>query len=177
MSFGIDVNRILSVAEIQGWRGNKFYGYEHKRFHGQVYRRVRRGDKIIEDWERLVDFYTGEPFNLVVDVGETQMAKRLGGISSNPISHMAVGTGTTAAAEGDTALETEIARVAATCSVAGSVLTVAATYGAGVGTGAHTEIGCFDAASAGVMTNRLVFAAKNKGASDIFDYEIKFTFE
>jgi hypothetical protein len=85
------------------------------------------------------------------------------------MSYMAVGTGATAAAAGDTALGAEISASRTTLSTATSsanVVTYATTFGAGVGTGAITEAGIFNASSAGTMLCRTVFSVVNKGASD-----------
>lgn len=108
--------------------------------------------------------------NLVVTVGKEWIAARMAdtGIPGE-MSHMAVGSGTTAAANGDTALGTELGRVALDTSggsVAANVVTYNATFGAGTGTGAVTEAGLFNASSAGTMLCRTVFAVVNKGADD-----------
>jgi len=76
---------------------------------------------------------------------------------------MALGTGT----PGATALGTELSRQAlATKTRSTNVLTFTCSWAAGVGTGALTEAGLFDAASTGNMWLSASFAAKNKGASD-----------
>ena len=78
-------------------------------------------------------------------------------------------TGTTAAAVGDTALQTAIAgsRVALTSGTsATNVVTYVASFPAGTGTGAVTEAGVFNASSAGTMLCRTVFSVVNKGAAD-----------
>ena len=108
--------------------------------------------------------------NLVVTTGRDHIAARLKttGIP-NEMSHMAVGTGATAAALGDTTLQTEAARVAlatAGGTVAANVVTYAATFPAGTGTGALTEAGILNAASVGTLLCRTVFSVINKGASD-----------
>jgi len=108
--------------------------------------------------------------NLVVTVGKEFIAARMADTGiPDQMSHMGVGSGTTAAANGDTALGTELGRVALTTaggSVANAVVTYEATFGAGTGTGAVTEAGLFNASSAGTMLCRTVFAVVNKGADD-----------
>ena len=105
--------------------------------------------------------------NLVVTTGKNFTASRMVGTASNIMSHMAIGAGTTAAAVGDTALGSELGRVALTASTAANnVVTYTATFGTGVGTGAVTEAGIFNASSAGTMLCRVVFAVVNKGAND-----------
>jgi len=105
--------------------------------------------------------------NLVVTTGKNFTASRMVGVASNVMSHMAIGEGATAAVVGDTTLQTELARVALTAATATTnVVTYTATFGVGVGTGAVTEAGIFNASSAGTMLCRVVFAVVNKGAND-----------
>ena len=105
--------------------------------------------------------------NLVVDTGLDYIASRMEGTSESVMSHMAVGTGTTAAASGDTALETEAARVALTSTtVTDNAVAYVATFAAGTGTGALTEAAILNASSGGTMLCRTVFSVINKGASD-----------
>lgn len=105
--------------------------------------------------------------NLVVTTGKNFTASRMVGTAANIMSHMAIGAGTTAAAVGDTALGSELGRVALTAGTAtDNVVTYTATFGAGTGTGAVTEAGIFNASSGGTMLCRVVFAVVNKGAND-----------
>jgi hypothetical protein len=104
--------------------------------------------------------------NLVVTTGKQFIAARMVG-TPDEMSHMAVGAGNTAAAAGDTALGSELGRVAlASDSASGAVVTYTATFPAGTGTGAVTEAGVFNASSSGTMLCRTVFAVVNKGADD-----------
>lgn len=115
---------------------------------------------------------TQEEKNLVVDVGLAFMASRMKDTTAAVMSHIAVGTSSTAAADAQTTLVAEAARVALTSSTIVTTTTTndsiqyLATFGAGVGTGALTEAGILNAASAGTMLARTVFAVINKGASD-----------
>lgn len=105
--------------------------------------------------------------NLVVDSGKAFIASRMKDATADVMSHMAVGTDNTAAAAGQTALLAEVARVALTSTnVTGNVVTYVATFPAGSATGALTEAGLFNAASAGTMLCRTVFPVINKGALD-----------
>ena len=109
--------------------------------------------------------------NLIVTVGKNHIADQLSDSGEAAMSHMSLGTGTTAAAVGDTALQTELDRNALTSKTQGSgananQVTYSAEWAAGDGTGAITEAGIFNSASAGVMLARSVFAVKNKGATD-----------
>jgi hypothetical protein len=80
---------------------------------------------------------------------------------------MAIGSGTTAAAAGNTALGTELGRVSLTSGTASAaVVTYVATFAAGTGTGAVTEAGLLNASSGGTMLCRTVFSVVNKGAND-----------
>lgn len=106
--------------------------------------------------------------NLVVNTGLAYITSRMKDATDDVMSHMAVGSGATAAAGGDTALETQIgSRVALTSTtVTANEIEYVATFAAGVGTGAVTEAGTFNAATAGTMLCRTVFSVVNKGADD-----------
>tara|TARA_Y100001951_G_scaffold89814_1_gene82483 strand:- start:10 stop:447 length:438 start_codon:yes stop_codon:yes gene_type:complete len=111
-----------------------------------------------------------ETENLVVTAGKEWVAARMKN-TSTVMTHMGVGTGTTAAVIANTALETVHGdgRKALTVSggtVAGAVITYAITYAAGVCTGAITEAGIFTAVTSGTMLARTVFGVVNKGALD-----------
>jgi hypothetical protein len=122
----------------------------------------------------LRDIYTGVEReldfpNLVVTTGKNHIAARMKDAVPAQMSHMAVGTGVTAPAAGDTTLQTELVRVALTTAggtVAANVVTYAATFPAGTGTGALTEAGILNAASVGTLLVRATFAVINKGAAD-----------
>lgn len=108
--------------------------------------------------------------NLVTTVGKGVIANRmLAGPSQGAMTHMAVGTGGTAPAAGDTTLQAEVggSRTALTnASNAGNVTTYICTFGAGVGSGVLQEAGLFNAAAAGLMQNRSTFAAITKDPTD-----------
>jgi hypothetical protein len=107
--------------------------------------------------------------NLVVTAGKVWVAARMQGTTKGVMTHMAVGTGSTAAVVGNTTLGTENGRVALTTSggtLASNVITFATTVPAGTATGAITEAGILNAASAGDMLARTVFSVVNKGALD-----------
>lgn len=105
--------------------------------------------------------------NLVVSSGKDYIAERMKDATTTAMSHMAIGTGSTAAAAGNTALGTEAGRVALTSTtVTANAVAYVATFGAGTGTGAITEAGLFNASSGGDMLCRTVFSVINKGAAD-----------
>ena len=104
---------------------------------------------------------------LVVDTGLAYIASRMKDASATAMSHMAIGTGSSAAAAGNTALGTEAARVALTSTtVTSNAVAYVASFAAGTGTGAITEAGILNAASSGTLLCRTVFSVVNKGASD-----------
>ena len=124
-----------------------------------------------------------ETKNLVVNVGKEWVANRLkatSAVSGNThtqkaeMSHMEIGTdvnpiSTHPVAAANTALVTTKDRNALT-KTGGTVTTTAIAYActwlAGDGTGAITEAGIFNAATAGDMFARTKFPVVNKGADD-----------
>tara|TARA_B110000858_G_scaffold77461_1_gene89742 strand:- start:363 stop:788 length:426 start_codon:yes stop_codon:yes gene_type:complete len=105
--------------------------------------------------------------NIVVTTGKGYVASRMKDATATAMSHMGIGTGSTAAAAGDTALGSQSVRSAlTTTTVNTNEVTYVATFSAGSGTGAITEAGIFNASSSGTMLCRTVFSVVNKGASD-----------
>lgn len=105
--------------------------------------------------------------NIVVTDGKEYIASRMKDATATAMSHMAIGTGSTAAAAGDSALETEAGRVSLTSTtVTSNAVAYVATFGAGTGTGAITEAGILNASSGGDLLCRTVFSVINKGAAD-----------
>ncbi len=105
--------------------------------------------------------------NLVVTTGKGYVASRMKDATATAMSHMAVGTGSTAAAAGDTALGNESARAALTSTtVSGADVVYVGSFGAGVGTAALTEAAILNASSSGTMLCRTVFPVINKSSSD-----------
>lgn len=109
---------------------------------------------------------TREIKNLVVTTGKEFIASRMIN-TPTAMSHMAVGADGTAAAAGQTALGSELGRVAlASNTVVGAVVTYTANFPAGTGTGAVVEAGIFNAGASGTMLCRTVFSVVNKGVDD-----------
>lgn len=108
--------------------------------------------------------------NLVLTTGKTFIAASMLKTTTNSpvaMSHMAIGSGNTAAAVGNTAMESQLGRVSlASSSSSGAVVTYTASFPAGTGTGAVKEAGIFNASSGGDMLCRTVFDVVNKGADD-----------
>lgn len=105
--------------------------------------------------------------NLVVTTGKNFVASRIKDATASAMSHMGIGTGTAAAAAGNTTLGTEAARNALTSTtVTNADVAYVASFAAGTGTGAITEAGLFNASSSGTLLCRTVFSVVNKGADD-----------
>jgi hypothetical protein len=105
--------------------------------------------------------------NLVVDTGLDYIASRMKDATATAMTHMAIGSGTNDPAAGDTALQTQLGRVALTSTtVTNNSVAYIASFGAGTGTGAVTEAGIFNASSGGTMLCRTEFAVINKAAGD-----------
>jgi hypothetical protein len=105
--------------------------------------------------------------NLVVAVGKDVIASRLVGNSLAIMSHMAVGSSSTAAATSQTALGTELGRVSLDSTTrASNTITYVATFPAGTGTGSITEAGILNAGTTGNMLCRTVFGVVTKASGD-----------
>ena len=117
--------------------------------------------------------------NLIVNVGFDFIADAIGKSASRPavMGYIALGTGTTAAAATQSELVTELDRNAATYAHTSGTktFTFTADFPAGDGTGAITEAGVFNAATAGIMLDRVVFPVVNKGADDSLTAVFTFT--
>ena len=114
---------------------------------------------------------TREVDNLVVTTGLGFISARMKDATpaAAPMSHMEVGTTSTAASLAQTTLVAAVSasRTALSSStVTTNSIAYACTFGAGVGTGALVEAGIFNAASAGTMLCRTVFSVINKAAAD-----------
>jgi hypothetical protein len=106
--------------------------------------------------------------NLVVSAGLAYIASRMKDTTETAMSHMAVGSDSTAVAAGDTDLGSilGVREALDSTTVAGAVTTYVSSFEAGEGTGAITEAGIFNASSSGTMLCRTVFATVNKAADD-----------
>lgn len=120
--------------------------------------------------------------NLVVSSGLAYLASRVISGAATVMSQMAIGSGTSGAVGTDTALGNELGRVAlssssnVTTNVNNDSVQYIATFGAGVGTGAVTEAGIFNAATNGDMLCRTVFGVINKDAGDTLSVTWKVVF-
>lgn len=111
---------------------------------------------------------TREDHNLVVTGGKGVIADRMKGTPAlGAMTYMGVGSGTVAAAVGDSDISVLGARVLLdSTAVAGAVITYVCTFNAGVSSGAVTEAGIFNASTAGTMLSRVMFPVVNKAAGD-----------
>lgn len=117
--------------------------------------------------------------NLIVDVGFDFIANAIGKATGRPVvmSHIAVGTGTASPAAGNTGLGAQVLRKTATYAHTDGtkVFTFTTTFNAGEATGALTEAGVANAASGGVLLDRVTFPVVNKGADDVMTVTFTFT--
>ncbi len=110
--------------------------------------------------------------NSIVLSGRDLVAKLFIKETINPVSHVAVGTGSAPVTPGDTQLGTELFRKPINPANASQNLTttqdnkkkvtVTTDLDFGEANGALTEAGLFNASAAGVMYNRVVFPTINK---------------
>lgn len=108
-----------------------------------------------------------EKDNLVVTTGLGFIASRMKDASATAMSHMAIGSSSTAPAAGNTTLGSELGRVDLTSTtVTNSQVAYVATFPAGTGTGTIEEAGLFNATPAGTMLSRALTGTITKGAGD-----------
>jgi len=144
---------------------------EYIQFKGSLEIRLKKKDE--EDFKLIA-----VEKNLIVDVGLAQIILCIGDGTAVVFGWGAIGTGTNAPANGDTALQTEVDRQAVSFSRITTTVTndtgqFITTHTAPVGGWAITEYACVNAAAAGVIVNRLTFAAINLAESD----ELEFTYK
>jgi hypothetical protein len=113
--------------------------------------------------------------NVIVADGLERVARLIGGISTTPFSHIAVGTDDTAALVTDTELNVEVSRSEANTSYEADYKAI---FDKIISFGEEftlNEAGLFDSgtASGSTMLNRVVFA--DKVVSDVIDLYIKIT--
>jgi len=115
--------------------------------------------------------------NLITNAGRNAIVARLASTPGTAVpTHMAIGTGTTAANAIDTVLQTELDRNALTSNtVSANVLTMVGNWAAGDGTGSITEAGVLSAVTVGTLFARAVFTAIPKGAGDTLQITWTFT--
>ena len=140
-----------------------------------------KGVFFLGHWDTKMQFH-----NLIPTVGKAGMASRCNGAGAEAaFTYLAVGTGTVAAAAGDTTLGTEtttsgLARAAATCTrvtttVADDTAQLDKTWSV-TGSVAVTEAGALNAGAAGTLLGRQVFSAVNVANGDSLQVTYKFKF-
>lgn len=114
----------------------------------------------------IKDVREGE--NLVVAAGVTYILSRMKDASATAMSHMGLGSSTTAASSSQTDLGSILGAREALDSTTANAANIVYVCGfeAGDATGAVTEAGIFNASTGGTMLCRIVFSVVNKGAAD-----------
>jgi hypothetical protein len=112
--------------------------------------------------------------NLVVTTGKGFMASRLSSNTAPAISHMAAGTGTTAADVANETLEVETGvRSAVTSSHSGNVETFSATFTGRTET--MSEIGLFNASANGTLVARTLVGPYPMSSGDSISFNWSIT--
>lgn len=106
--------------------------------------------------------------NLIVDTGLNFICDRMKD-DETAMTHMALGSGSTAPAAGDTSLESQLGsrELLDSSTVTNNQIVYVASFEAGDATGGVTEAAIFNAASGGTMLCRVTFAVVNKAADDV----------
>ena len=117
---------------------------------------------------KLNDVVVVSKKNLIVQVGKNFLANAVISSSTTPFNAIAIGSGTTAAALADTALQTETLRTSFdSATIANNVITLVKNYLPGVATGSISEAGIFNnAISGGTMLSHIVFTTIGKQDQD-----------
>lgn len=117
-----------------------------------------------------------DPGDLIVTAGRNWLALRIGPAVNSPVGWMAIGSGSTGAALGDTALVREVIRKVLSTNTAGitaaNVYTAVATFGGAadsISSIAIAEAGLFNhiASGQGTMFQRVTFASITLADSDL----------
>lgn len=105
--------------------------------------------------------------NLVVDTGLNFIVDRMKD-DETVMTHMGVGTGTTAPIASDTTLETQLGNreLIETSTVTNNTILYRSVFEAGDSTGQLTEAAIFNASTGGTMLCRVTFDAIDKQADD-----------
>ena len=106
--------------------------------------------------------------NLVVTTGLNYISSRMKDATATAMTHMALGSGTTAAAAGQTDLVTLLGSREAldSTTVTANAVAYVSTFESGDGTGVVTEAGIFNASTSGTMLCRVVFSVVTKEPDD-----------
>lgn len=149
---------------------------------------VLKEEIIAEIYRGHRGFYTDTPDeilpvqDLIVTTGRVYLAKRIsaGDTVASAMAHVAIGTGSTGAALGDTALGNEVIRKASAINstlLNTNVWSIVATFGGfadSITSAQITEAGVFNHASSGqgTMFQRVTFSAVTLANSDLYRIEL-----
>lgn len=117
--------------------------------------------------------------NLVVDTGLEWIASRLIDTGTpDQMSHLAIGTGTTAPSASDTDLETVSSprKAFESISTLGAQVEYSANFDGATYSGAITEAGLFNALSSGIMLSRVTFSPVTISSGDALNITWTLTF-
>jgi len=95
--------------------------------------------------------------NLITNNGLNWECDRFYQNALDPMSHVATGTDDTAVSSTDSALYSELARVAASFTDTSNVTSTSAYFGPGIATGNWKEAGILNNSVGGILYNRVVF--------------------
>jgi len=106
--------------------------------------------------------------NLIVDTGLNFICDRMKN-DETAMTHMGLGSGTTAPAAGNTTLESQLGsrETLDSSTVTNNQIVYVSSFEAGDATGAVSEAAIFNAASGGTMLCRVSFSVVNKAADDV----------
>ncbi len=106
--------------------------------------------------------------NLIVNTGLNFICDRMKN-DETAMSHMGLGSGTTAPAAGDTSLESQLGsrEDLDSSTVTNNQIVYISSFEAGDATGAVSEAAIFNALSGGTMLCRVTFSVVNKAADDV----------
>lgn len=117
--------------------------------------------------------------NMILNAGFDFIADAIGKADQRPpvMGYTAVGSGETVVAASQTGLANELMRKAATYAhtPGTKVFSFTTTFDPGEATGAITEAGICNAASAGTFIDRVTFDVINKAANDTLQTTFQFT--
>lgn len=126
--------------------------------------------KIDKDGNETIEL---KDHNLIVTAGKNKLLDAgAGTLHLKEFAYLGIGTGATAAAIGDTTLQTQLVRSTVITPTNPAANSLKFSFSFTGQTGAITECGLFTAAVSGTMLNRLVFAAVNITGTDTLVVEI-----
>lgn len=157
----VDVNRAALFAKADGdYVRRQLYAGRLDAFNARL-ERLLNDQTAYDDvaHRRLEPLQVRKKVDLVVTAGLQRLAKLATGKTTNSFTHIACGTGTNAENAGDSALQTEVRRIACTDRFdSGTSMKFSGFFDSTTATGNYAEFGIFDASSGGNMFSRTVFS-------------------